>query len=475
MYFISFPIFSVPGSGCRLDGMKPAKRPMSMAARLMVNPSKGGAPGSVRPWSVMAMRGAVGPSGCGRSGAGRSGPAFAARRKPSFFPTVRRVGRPRGGRARANVFAGVRWPGTYPGRAFRMSRTRFTRASVTRRKSVPVGGYRRGGPSVCPFRPRSREWQGVAKKPVPGAFATFARPANSLPLSAVIVWTLAPRPLRRSVIAFPTTSALFPSTLWTGGCFDARSTGDTTAPPWPFPITVSASRSPVPTFSPTVSGRSGMSLRPGIWPRPGCGRISAACPPCWGPPAGDGLRSVPGSSPPRLRHDRRPATVRQLPRNRRCPAPAHRRLPPRLPVPISPPAVAATELTRYQGGRYRETWVAANAGRPTGTCIYFLLAAGERSHWHKVDAVEIWLYHAGAPLILSLSETEQGPVQDHVLTPGLTRGAPQLIVPEHIWQSASSTGDWPLVSCTVSPGFQFDGFVLAPVDFDISRTDDGPT
>ncbi len=127
-----------------------------------------------------------------------------------------------------------------------------------------------------------------------------------------------------------------------------------------------------------------------------------------------------------------------------------------------------------EGGHYRQTWVAANPGRPTGTCIYFLLAAGERSHWHKVDATEIWLYHAGAPLSLSLSETEQGPARDHVLTPDLAKGAPQLIVPEHIWQSARTTGDWTLVSCTVSPGFRFDGFALAPADFDIPRTNDDP-
>jgi predicted cupin superfamily sugar epimerase len=122
-----------------------------------------------------------------------------------------------------------------------------------------------------------------------------------------------------------------------------------------------------------------------------------------------------------------------------------------------------------EGGHYRQTWVAENEGRPTGTCIYFLLANGEASHWHKVDAVEIWLYHAGAPLILSLSEDEAGPAIDHQLSPDLDTGAPQLIVPQGHWQAASSTGDWTLVSCTVSPGFQFEGFILAPTGFDIPR------
>ena len=122
-----------------------------------------------------------------------------------------------------------------------------------------------------------------------------------------------------------------------------------------------------------------------------------------------------------------------------------------------------------EGGHYRQTWVAENAGRPTGTCIYFLLEAGEHSHWHKVDATEIWLFHAGAPLVLSISETAEGPATDRLLTPDLTQGAPQIIVPEHHWQAARSTGDYTLVSCTVSPGFQFDGFELADPGFDIPR------
>ena len=122
-----------------------------------------------------------------------------------------------------------------------------------------------------------------------------------------------------------------------------------------------------------------------------------------------------------------------------------------------------------EGGHYRQTWIAENAGRPSGTCIYFLLKAGERSHWHRVDATEIWLFHAGAPLILSMAETEAGPAQDHLLTPDLSEGEPQLIVPENHWQSARTTGDFTLVSCTVSPGFQFEGFTLAPPEMDIPR------
>ena len=122
-----------------------------------------------------------------------------------------------------------------------------------------------------------------------------------------------------------------------------------------------------------------------------------------------------------------------------------------------------------EGGWYRQTWVAENEGRATGTCIYFLLKAGESSHWHRVDATEIWLYHAGAPLTLSMSATDEGPAVDHILSPDLSEGAPQLIVPEGHWQAARTTGDYTLVSCTVSPGFQFEGFELADKGFDIPR------
>jgi uncharacterized protein len=132
--------------------------------------------------------------------------------------------------------------------------------------------------------------------------------------------------------------------------------------------------------------------------------------------------------------------------------------------------IAHLNLEKHpEGGWYRQTWVAENEGRATGTCIYFLLKGGESSHWHKVDATEIWLYHAGAPLTLSLSATDTGPATDHLLTPDLTRGFPQLIVPEGHWQAARTTGTYTLVSCTVSPGFQFDGFELAEPGFDIPR------
>lgn len=132
--------------------------------------------------------------------------------------------------------------------------------------------------------------------------------------------------------------------------------------------------------------------------------------------------------------------------------------------------IAQLELQPHpEGGWYRQTWTDEAAPRANGTCIYFLLKDGAASHWHKVDAAEIWHFYAGAPLILSLSSTDQGPATDHILTSDLSEGTPQIIVPPHHWQAARTTGAWTLVGCTVSPGFEFSGFTLAPPAFDIPR------
>lgn len=121
-----------------------------------------------------------------------------------------------------------------------------------------------------------------------------------------------------------------------------------------------------------------------------------------------------------------------------------------------------------EGGFYRQTWAGTETPRPTGTCIYFLLKDGMGSHWHTVDAVEIWHYYAGAPIILSLSEKDTGPKTEITLGPDVLGGQqPQAIVPKDWWQAARTTGDWTLVGCTVNPGFNFDGFELAPQGFDI--------
>jgi hypothetical protein len=121
-----------------------------------------------------------------------------------------------------------------------------------------------------------------------------------------------------------------------------------------------------------------------------------------------------------------------------------------------------------EGGWYRQTWVGPLLeGRASGTAILFLLKAGERSHWHRVDADEIWLWHAGAPLILSLGEAR---ARDVRLGPEvLGDDVVQAVVPAGWWQAARSTGDWTLVSCTVSPGFRFEGFELAPPGWEMAR------
>jgi predicted cupin superfamily sugar epimerase len=120
-----------------------------------------------------------------------------------------------------------------------------------------------------------------------------------------------------------------------------------------------------------------------------------------------------------------------------------------------------------EGGHYRETFrdqgVDAD-GRSRSTAIYFLLARGERSHWHRVDAVETWHYYAGSALTLRIAD--QGGERIVTLGANLAAGeTPQGIVPAHAWQAAESTGDWTLVGCTVAPGFEFAKFELAPKDW----------
>lgn len=121
-----------------------------------------------------------------------------------------------------------------------------------------------------------------------------------------------------------------------------------------------------------------------------------------------------------------------------------------------------------EGGHYVETWRGPSGptGRSVGTAIHFLLRAGERSHWHRVDADEVWLFHAGAPLRLSIAATDDDAPVEHVLGVDLESGErPQVVVPAGAWQAAVSSGAFTLVSCTVSPGFEFAGFELAAPDW----------
>ena len=117
-----------------------------------------------------------------------------------------------------------------------------------------------------------------------------------------------------------------------------------------------------------------------------------------------------------------------------------------------------------EGGFFREIFrdSAKEGRRGAATSIYFLLRGGEVSAWHRVDAVEIWSFHAGAPLRLSVAD-EGGEITVHTLGAALDQGErPQAIVPAGAWQSAESCGDWTLVGCAVAPAFRFEGFDLAP-------------
>ena len=140
-----------------------------------------------------------------------------------------------------------------------------------------------------------------------------------------------------------------------------------------------------------------------------------------------------------------------------------------------PSSMTAAEVIRLlelqphpEGGHFRETFrdpQQIGGGRAASTAIYYLLARGERSHWHRIDAVETWHWYAGAPLKLGIAEDGKK-ASTVTLGPDLAAGArPQAIVPAHAWQAAESLGDWTLVGCTVAPGFEFRTFELAPPDW----------
>jgi predicted cupin superfamily sugar epimerase len=141
---------------------------------------------------------------------------------------------------------------------------------------------------------------------------------------------------------------------------------------------------------------------------------------------------------------------------------------------IANPPLTADEVIRLldlaphpEGGHYRETFrdSARVDGRAASTAIYFLLRAGERSRWHRVDAAEVWHWYAGAPLFLTLAR--DGGRRAFHLGPDLAADErPQVVVHAGIWQQAVSLGNWTLVGCTVAPGFEFSGFELAVPGFE---------
>jgi len=133
--------------------------------------------------------------------------------------------------------------------------------------------------------------------------------------------------------------------------------------------------------------------------------------------------------------------------------------------------IARLELKPHpEGGHYRETFRDSRTdanGRSRSTAIYFLLARNERSHWHRIDAVEVWHYYAGSTLTLKIADDDGE--WSFKLGANLAAGEqPQAIVPPDTWQAAESTGDWTLVGCTVAPGFDFAKFEMAAKDWEPS-------
>ena len=118
-----------------------------------------------------------------------------------------------------------------------------------------------------------------------------------------------------------------------------------------------------------------------------------------------------------------------------------------------------------EGGWYAQTWraLAVDGARPAGSAILYLLQAGERSHWHRIDADEVWQFSAGDALELRIAAAAGAPVALHRLGGDPAGGdETQVVVPAGAWQAARPLGEWTLVGCIVIPAFSFDGFELAP-------------
>jgi predicted cupin superfamily sugar epimerase len=155
----------------------------------------------------------------------------------------------------------------------------------------------------------------------------------------------------------------------------------------------------------------------------------------------------------------------------------------KLPLKSETPQLTAADVIRLldlkphpEGGHFRETFRDApppspppqagesrvRVARAASTAIYFLLARGERSHWHRVDAAEAWHWHAGAPLELEIAAASGGRERITLGSDLVAGERPQAVVPAHAWQAAQTLGEWTLVGCTVAPGFEFAKFELAP-------------
>ncbi len=130
--------------------------------------------------------------------------------------------------------------------------------------------------------------------------------------------------------------------------------------------------------------------------------------------------------------------------------------------------IALLEMQPHpEGGHFVETFrdTRPGGGRDHSTGIYFLLRSGEFSHWHRVDASEMWHWYAGSPLALHISEDGKTSTTQRLGNDLAAGERPQAVVPPQVWQAAESLGPWTLVGCTVAPGFDFAGFEMAPKDW----------
>jgi len=137
-----------------------------------------------------------------------------------------------------------------------------------------------------------------------------------------------------------------------------------------------------------------------------------------------------------------------------------------MPTLSAPDVIRLLELKPHpEGGHYRESFRdprAFESARAASTAIYFLLAQGERSHWHRIDAAEVWHFYTGAPLALEIARAGTAVERVRLGADLATGELPQAVVPAGAWQAAESLGAWTLVGCTVAPGFEFKAFELAP-------------
>jgi uncharacterized protein len=133
-----------------------------------------------------------------------------------------------------------------------------------------------------------------------------------------------------------------------------------------------------------------------------------------------------------------------------------------------PPRAAELRLEPHaEGGWYRRTWASTETVETPGgrrlaaTLILFLLPPGEESAWHTVVSDEIWLWHGPDPLVLELGGIGDAPEPEEriVLGPGPDQVV-QALVPGGTWQRTRPSAGESLVSCLVSPGFDFADFVL---------------